>query len=121
MYGADPRLFPLGTERLRRIFAEEVRHPAGFEDLHSLEEVVDALARLRAASPGAGQALVKLNEGVSGGGNALVDLGGLPRRARRGSRRRCASGPGPCASSSPRCRSTGTWPSWPSGAASSRS
>ncbi len=50
----------------------------GFEDLHSLEEVVGALARLRAASPGAGQALVKLNEGVSGGGNALVDLGGLP-------------------------------------------
>lgn len=80
MYGADPRLFPLGTKSgCRRIFAEEgVRHPAGFEDLHSFEEVVDALARLRAASPGAGQALVKLNEGVSGGGNALVDLGGLP-------------------------------------------
>jgi PGM1 C-terminal domain len=80
MYGADPRLFHLGTKSgCRRLFAEEgVRHPAGFEDLHSLEEVVGALARLRAASPGAGQALVKLNEGVSGGGNALVDLGGLP-------------------------------------------
>ena len=80
MYGADPRLFPLGTKSgCRRIFAEEgVRHPAGFEDLHSFEEVVGALARLRAASPGSGQALVKLNEGVSGGGNALVDLGGLP-------------------------------------------
>ncbi|MGH3100039.1 MAG: peptide ligase PGM1-related protein, partial [Thermoleophilia bacterium] len=77
MYGADPRLFPLGTKSgCRRIFAEEgVRHPAGFEDLHSFEEVVGALARLRAASPGSGQALVKLNEGVSGGGNALVDLG----------------------------------------------
>ncbi|HEV2919343.1 MAG TPA: hypothetical protein VG673_08895, partial [Actinomycetota bacterium] len=59
--GADPRLFHLGTKSgCRRIFAEEgVRHPAGFEDLHSLEEVVDALARLRAASPTAGQALVK--------------------------------------------------------------
>jgi hypothetical protein len=80
MYGADPRLFHLGTKSgCRRIFAEEgVPHPAGFEDLHSLDEVVGALARLRAASPGAGQALVKLNEGVSGGGNALVDLGGLP-------------------------------------------
>ncbi|HSR28342.1 MAG TPA: peptide ligase PGM1-related protein [Actinomycetes bacterium] len=80
MYGADPRLFPLGTKSgCRRIFAEEgVRHPAGFEDLHSLDEVVGALARLREARPGAGQALVKLNEGVSGGGNALVDLGGLP-------------------------------------------
>jgi hypothetical protein len=80
MYGADPRLFHLGTKTgCRRLFAEEgVRHPAGFEDLRSLEEVVDALARLRAASPRADRALVKLNEGVSGGGNALVDLGGLP-------------------------------------------
>jgi PGM1 C-terminal domain len=40
--------------------------------------VVDALARLRAASTGADEVLVKLNEGVSGGGNALVDLRGLP-------------------------------------------
>jgi hypothetical protein len=80
MYGADPQLFHLGTKTgCRRIFAEEgVRHPAGFEDLHSLDEVVDALARLRATSDRAGQALVKLNEGVSGAGNALVDLRGLP-------------------------------------------
>jgi PGM1 C-terminal domain len=80
MYGADPELFHLGTKSgCRRIFAEEgVRHPLGFEDLHGLDEVVDALARLRAASVGVGEALVKLNEGVSGGGNALVDLRGLP-------------------------------------------
>jgi hypothetical protein len=55
-----------------------VRHPIGFEDLHGFDEVVDALARLRAASAEAGEALVKLNEGVSGAGNALVDLRGLP-------------------------------------------
>jgi hypothetical protein len=80
MYGADPQLFHLGTKSgCRRIFAEEgVRHPIGFEDLHDFDAVVDALARLRAASVGAGEALVKLNEGVSGEGNALVDLRGLP-------------------------------------------
>jgi hypothetical protein len=80
MYGADPQLFHFGTKSgCRRIFAEEgVRHPIGFEDLHSLDEVVDALARLRSARPGVGEALVKLNEGVSGGGNALVELRGLP-------------------------------------------
>ena len=80
MYGADPELFHLGTKSgCRRIFAEEgVRHPLGFEDLHGLDEVVDALARLRAAAVGVGEAHVKLNEGVSGGGNALVDLRGLP-------------------------------------------
>jgi hypothetical protein len=80
MYGADPELFHLGTKSgCRRIFAEEgVRHPIGFEDLHGFDEVVDALVRLRGASAEAGEALVKLNEGVSGGGNALVDLRGLP-------------------------------------------
>lgn len=79
MYGADPQLFHLGTKSgCRRIFAEGVRHPIGFEDLHGFDEVVDALARLRAAGTGADEALVKLNEGVSGGGNALVDLRGLP-------------------------------------------
>jgi hypothetical protein len=80
MYGADPRLFPFGTKTgCRRLFAEEgVRHPLGFEDLHGVDEVVESLAALRAARPSATQALVKLNEGVSGEGNALVDLAGLP-------------------------------------------
>ena len=50
----------------------------GFEDLHDLDDVVDALARLRAARPGATDAIVKLNEGVSGRGNATVELRGLP-------------------------------------------
>ena len=80
MYGADPRLYPLGTKSgCRRVFAEEgVRHPLGFEDLSSLHDVLDALARLRAERPSASEALVKLNEGVSGEGNALVDLRDLP-------------------------------------------
>jgi hypothetical protein len=80
LYGADPRFFDLGTKTgCRTLFAEEgVRHPAGFEDLHSLDDVIGALAELRAIRPTAAQALVKLNEGVSGEGNALVDLEGLP-------------------------------------------
>lgn len=81
LYGADPRFFDLGTKSgCRTLFAEEgVRHPAGFEDLHSVDDVVGALTELRATRPNAAQALVKLNEGVSGEGNALVDLGGLPQ------------------------------------------
>jgi hypothetical protein len=76
MYGADPRLFPLGTKSgCRKLFAGlAVRHPLGFENLRSIEDVVDALMRLRAARPDVTGALVKLNEGVSGEGNALVDL-----------------------------------------------
>jgi hypothetical protein len=80
MYGADPRLWPLGTKSgCRRLFAEEgVRHPLGFEDLHDVDAVVSALQQLRGQRPTVGRALVKLNEGVSGEGNALVDLRGLP-------------------------------------------
>lgn len=80
MYGPDPRLFAFGTKTgCRRLFAEEnVQHPLGYEDLHTVEDLVAALARLREARPSVAQALVKLNEGVSGAGNALVDLTGLP-------------------------------------------
>ncbi len=80
MYGADPRCFHFGTKTgCRQLFAEEgVRHPTGEEDLAGIEDVVDALVRLRAARPEVANAIVKLNEGVSGEGNASVDLSGLP-------------------------------------------
>lgn len=79
MYGADPRLVHLGTKTgCRRLFAEEgVRHPLGHEDLHSLDEVADAVISMRRRRPLA-EVIVKLNEGVSGQGNALVDVRGLP-------------------------------------------
>ncbi len=80
MYAADPRFFALGTKSgSRRIFAEEgVSHPLGFEDLASETETVDALLRMRAAKPDMQWAIVKLNEGVSGLGNAVLDLRDLP-------------------------------------------
>jgi hypothetical protein len=80
MYGADPRLFPLGTKTgCRRVFSEAgVQHPAGFEDLRSVTDVVNALAMLRSQRPGIAEAMVKLNEGVSGAGNAVVSLADLP-------------------------------------------
>jgi len=80
MYGADPRFFPLGTKSgCRQLFAEEsLPHPGGFEDLRTLAGVAEAIAKMRAERPGMERVLVKLNEGVSGSGNATVDLGGLP-------------------------------------------
>jgi len=80
MYGADPRFFPLGTKSgSRRIFAEEgVPYPLGVENLASVDDVARAIAEMRAQKPGLRQVLVKLNEGVSGEGNALVDLTELP-------------------------------------------
>ena len=80
MYGADPRLFPLGTKSgCRRIFEEVgVPHPFGVENLRTVDDVLDAVTTLRARKPSIKQVLVKLNEGVSGEGNALVVLEGLP-------------------------------------------
>src|SRR2546422_6595215 len=80
MYGADPKFFPLGTKSgCRKIFMEEnVPHPRGHENLGSKEELIEAIAQMRAKKPTSKQALVKLNEGVSGEGNAVIDLSGLP-------------------------------------------
>ncbi len=80
MYGADPRLFPLGTKTgCRRLFGRAgVRYPQGVEDLHSREDLEEALLALRALRPDIRAAMVKLNEGVSGSGNAVVHLEDLP-------------------------------------------
>jgi hypothetical protein len=80
MYGADPKFFPLGTKSgCRTIFTEEnVPHPLGVENLGSKEELIEAIAQMRARKPSIKQVLVKLNEGVSGEGNAVIDLTDLP-------------------------------------------
>jgi hypothetical protein len=80
MYGADPKFFPLGTKSgCRKIFMEEnVPHPLGIENLGSKEELIEAIAQMRARKPTIKQVLAKLNEGVSGEGNAVIDLSGLP-------------------------------------------
>ncbi len=80
MYGADPKFFPLGTKSgCRKIFLEEgVAHPLGYENVASKDDVIQAVTQMRATKPAIKQVLVKLNEGVSGEGNALVDLTGVP-------------------------------------------
>lgn len=71
--GVDPLLLPLGTKSgSRQTFASaNVPYPAGFEDLHSEAEIVDALCRLAKQRPGIRRAVVKINEGFSGEGNGV--------------------------------------------------
>jgi hypothetical protein len=90
MYGADPKFFHLGTKSgCRKIFAEEnVPHALGHENIGSKEDLLDAIAQMRAKKPSIQQVLVKLNEGVSGEGNAIIDLTGLPPVGRDGALRR---------------------------------
>jgi hypothetical protein len=80
MYGADPRLEPLGTKSgCRRMFTSlQVPCPVGAEDLHGVDDLVAALVRMRRDRPAMSAAVVKLEEGVSGRGNALLRLGDLP-------------------------------------------
>jgi len=80
MYGADPKFFPMGTKSgCRKIFMEEnVPHPLGHEDIGSEEDLLNAVAQMRAKKPSIEQVMVKLNEGVSGEGKAIVDLNALP-------------------------------------------
>jgi hypothetical protein len=80
MYGADPRLAPLGSKSgCRRMFAEVgVPHPLGVENVRTLDEMAEAVVGMRAVRPSMDSVIVKLNEGVSGAGNAVVHLSGLP-------------------------------------------
>ena len=63
------------TNQLRE---EGVPHPLGYENLLTADEITRALAMMRAKHPAMRKAIVKLNEGVSGEGNAVVQLNGVP-------------------------------------------
>jgi hypothetical protein len=75
IYGCDPALNWLGSKTgSRKLFVEEdVRHPVGL-DVRGTDDLAGALEELRARSPHARSAVLKLDLGVSGLGNALVDL-----------------------------------------------
>ncbi len=74
IYGCNPDLLPWGSKSgSRRIFREAgVTMPEGFEDLQGADEVTDALVELKRRRPDMRRAVVKLNEGFSGEGNAIL-------------------------------------------------
>jgi hypothetical protein len=80
VYGCDPELLPWGSKSgSRKIFREaQVELPFGFEDLHGADDLVRALAELKRARPQLQRAVVKLNDGFSGEGNACFDLSAAP-------------------------------------------
>ena len=75
IYGCDPALNWLGTKTgSRRVFDEEgVPHPVGL-DVDGQRDLPRALREIRQRTPSARKAVLKLDRGVSGLGNALVDL-----------------------------------------------
>jgi hypothetical protein len=80
LYACDPALSDLGTKSgSRRVFREAgVRLPDGAEDLRDMGDAVIALAALRRRNPALRKAVVKLDEGFSGEGNAVFRYDGAP-------------------------------------------
>jgi len=83
IYGCDPALQHWGSKSgSRQIFREaEIELPLGFEDLVGGEQIAEALAELKGRKPQLQKAVVKLNEGFSGEGNAVFDLADAPTGA----------------------------------------
>ena len=75
IFGCDPDLLEFGNKsNSRKVFRTcGLNVPAGFEDLYSKKEVLDALVKLKQQKPLLKKAVVKLNDGFSGDGNAVFD------------------------------------------------
>ena len=73
LFGTDPDLFYEGSKSGgRKTFRScGVSLPDGFEDLGNKEDVIHALATLKRKYPSIRKAVLKMNEGFSGDGNAI--------------------------------------------------
>ncbi|WP_427158994.1 peptide ligase PGM1-related protein [Aliinostoc sp. HNIBRCY26] len=76
LYAAAPELQIWGTKSgSRQIFAESgVPHPDGSELVWNPQDLAEAASELWERQPTLQRMVVKLNEGISGEGNALLDL-----------------------------------------------
>jgi PGM1 C-terminal domain len=79
-YGCDPSLSHWGSKSgSRKVFKKaQIAMPGGFEDLRDVRDIAGALAGLKRQKPQMRRALVKLNDGVSGEGNAIFDYAQAP-------------------------------------------
>ena len=73
LFGTDPDKFYEGSKSgSRKTFrASGVNLPDGFEDLNSKEDIAKALTSLKRKYPDLRKAVVKMNDGFSGDGNAM--------------------------------------------------
>lgn len=80
LYGCDPELHHLGTKSgSREIFRRAgVPHPPGFEHLRDADDIVEGLATLKRTHARLRRAVVKLDDGFSGDGNAIFSFDDSP-------------------------------------------
>ena len=81
IYGCDPDLYELGNKsNSRKIFRQcGLLVAPGFEDLNSEEDIIDALTKLKQQNPETKKAVVKVNDGFSGDGNAVFSFKGIEK------------------------------------------
>ncbi len=74
--GSSPALWPLGFKSAgRRLFRESgVPLPVGSEDVRSVDDVLAAIAAVRAERPLVGGVVLKLDDSGAGDGNVVLDL-----------------------------------------------
>ena len=79
LYGPRPELTALGSKSGSRRVAKVAGVPVapGAEDLYSLEDVEQAVFELTTSVPGCEAVVVKLNNGFSGQGNAILEVSEL--------------------------------------------
>ncbi|MGB4958047.1 MAG: carboxylate-amine ligase, partial [Saprospiraceae bacterium] len=73
IYGCDPELNYLGTKTgSRSIFHEcSVLTPYGYEGLKTEDDIIQALVDIKKTKPDIQKAVIKMNDGFSGDGNAI--------------------------------------------------
>ena len=79
VYGCDPDLLYWGTKSgSREIFKQcNIPVPPGFENVKTISGVTESLYALKLQNPALKKAVVKLNDGFSGEGNAIFSYKGL--------------------------------------------
>jgi hypothetical protein len=75
IFGTDPELLSLGSKsNSRKLFKQcGLPVPDGYEDIENRDEVIEALAQLKRRNPLLQKAVIKLNDGFSGEGNAVYE------------------------------------------------
>ncbi len=73
IFGCDPKLLYLGTKTGSRLIFKKlgIRLPAGIEALQDEKDIAAALTQLKKNDPCLQKAVVKMNDGFSGEGNAI--------------------------------------------------
>lgn len=83
LHSVDPALNALGTKSgSREVFrAAGVLMPDGFENLRTEDDIVEAVTELKRRDPSLSRAVVKLNDGFSGEGNAIFRYDAVEHQA----------------------------------------